>query len=216
MYKVFIILSLPFEEKCMWKSHYPAIFCCWIVMSLSEFSQTILQADNSNILHQFYKENEANKDDKVQAAKTPDSRSLFIFKIYVAKNRSGSREGFFSTVNLVFSLSKQYRMEESLPIAEGHNPTTNEIPKVFPSILSPHLLHSAAPCHALLPQQDTATSTGLSGQVCEGIFRHKDEQPPSHSEATGKMLHCQEEHFNSMVRIWFRMKTLNLKWDDPI
>ncbi|XP_066402211.1 collagen alpha-1(I) chain-like [Molothrus aeneus] len=55
-------------------------------------------------------------------------------------------------------------MEESLPIAEGHNPTTNEIPKVFPSILSPHLLHSAAPCHALLPQQDTATSTGLSGQ----------------------------------------------------
>lgn len=119
-------------------------------------------------MHQFYNENEANKDDKVQAAKIPDSRSLFIFKICVAKNRSGSREGFFFTVNLVFSLSKQNRMQESLPIAEGHDPTTNEISKVFPSILSPHSLHSAAPCHALLPQQDTATSNGLSGQVPEG------------------------------------------------
>lgn len=84
-----------------------------------------------------------------------------------------------------------------------------EIPKVFPTILSPHLLHSAAPCHALLPQQDTATSTGFSCRAPEGVFRHRDEQPPSHSEATGKMLHCQEKRSNYMVGIWFRMKTLN-------
>lgn len=91
-----------------------------------------------------------------------------------------------------------------------------EIPKIFPIILSPHLLHSAAPCHALLPQQDTATSTGLSRQVPEGVFMHRDKQSPSHSEATGKMLQCQEECCNYMAQIGLRMKTLNLKWDDPI
>lgn len=70
-----------------------------------------------------------NKDYKVQAASTPDSRSLFIFKTCVAKNRSEGREGLFFTVNLVFSLNTAvYRMqEERLPIADGHDPTTSAV-----------------------------------------------------------------------------------------
>lgn len=140
----------------------------------------------------------------------------------MAKNRSGGREGLFFTVNLVFCLKySSTQNAESLPIAEGHDPTTSAVEtsrnsQDIPIILSPHLLHSAAPCHALLPQQDTATSTGLSHQVPEGVFMHRDKQSPSHSEATGKKLQCQEECCNYMAQIGLRMKTLNLKWDDPI
>lgn len=119
--------------------------------------------------------------------------------------------GLFFTGNLASSLNMAVRAHHW----KRHNPTTSEVSAIrnswsIPHHLSSHLLHLAAPCRALQPQEDPATSTGSSSHVPRELSRYKDARHISCWKNT--TLQREKRYCDYMVRIGFRIKTLNVKF----